>query len=168
MDRRIMACIRPLICSACCCSNPVHLEQMSDPLLATLSDGRNILRGLLQGYLRSLVTHKSPVIPDLARFENLRPRPALKPNVSGLSSKAPGNLDMTVHADQNQLHDVRLYAFLNDPSSMTRSFASSYFLLVSATTSSGKDTPSLPLTPDEISQSRRYCLSKEGCGLPST
>ena len=38
-------------------------------------------------------------------------------------------------------------------------YASRYFLLVSATTSSGIATPSLPFRPDEVNQSRRYCLS---------
>ena len=37
------------------------------------------------------------------------------------------------------------------------SYASRYLLAVSLATSSGISTPSLPLSPDEVSQSRRYC-----------
>ena len=42
---------------------------------------------------------------------------------------------------------------------MTFSKASRYLLAVSATTSSGMLTSSLPLRPELVSQSRRYCYS---------
>lgn len=58
---------------------------------------------------------------------------------------------------------------------MIFSYASRYLALVSLTTSSGMLTPSFPFSPDEVSQSRKYCCctsmisaQSRGLGIPST
>lgn len=69
---------------------------------------------------------------------------------------------------RDPIHHTRILFYpLNLPIPITLSLASSYFAFVPLTTSSGKLTPSLFLSPLSISQSLKYCLSKLACGWPS-